>query len=161
MPYPPRSLSKTGLTIKELLRGSSHLLSIYVSDIMTDTETLQQPNKEDISLLLQRNWLRKWKESNICAMFYAYWGLFLKIFWCGAFLRSFLNLLTILFLFCFFFLMFWFFGPEVYGILVPQPGIALAPPALEGKLLTTGLPWKFLFVFKVWKSIKVVYTQAN
>ena len=49
----------------------------------------------------------------------------------------------------FFFLMFWFFGPEVYGILVPQPGIALAPPALEGKLLTTGLPWKFLFVFKV------------
>ena len=45
-------------------------------DIMSDTETLQQPNKEDISLLLQRNGLRKWKESNIYAMFYAYWDLF-------------------------------------------------------------------------------------
>ena len=56
--------------------------------------------------------------------------------------------------------MFCFFGPEVYGVLVPQPGIALAPPALEGKLLTTELPWKFLFVFKVWKSIKLAYTQA-
>ena len=70
------SENKTGLAIKELLRGSLHLLSIYVSDFMSDTETSQQPNKEDISLLLQRNWLRKWKESNIYAMFYAYWGLF-------------------------------------------------------------------------------------
>ena len=42
--------------------------------------------------------------------------------------------------------MFWFFGHEVCGILAPRPGIepvppALeAPPALEGEVLTTGLP---------------------
>ena len=36
-----------------------------------------------------------------------------------------------------FFLMFWFFGHEACGILVPQPGIEL-----EGKVLTTALPGK-------------------
>ena len=34
--------------------------------------------------------------------------------------------------------MFWFFGPKACGILAPQPGIELAPSALEGKVLTTG-----------------------
>ena len=38
--------------------------------------------------------------------------------------------------------MFWIFGPEACGILAPQPGIEPAPPALEGKVLTTGLPGK-------------------
>ena len=38
--------------------------------------------------------------------------------------------------------MFWFFGREACGILAPQPGIELAPPALEGEVLTTGLPGK-------------------
>ena len=38
--------------------------------------------------------------------------------------------------------MFWFSGSEVCGILVLQPGIELAPPALEGKVLTTGPPGK-------------------
>ena len=32
--------------------------------------------------------------------------------------------------------------PEVCGILVPQPGIKLASPALGGEVLTPGLPWK-------------------
>ena len=36
--------------------------------------------------------------------------------------------------------MFWFFGQEVPGILANLPGIDLAPPALEGKALTTGPP---------------------
>ena len=36
--------------------------------------------------------------------------------------------------------MFWFFGCEVYGILVTQPGIEPVPPALEGEALTTGPP---------------------
>ena len=36
--------------------------------------------------------------------------------------------------------MFWFFGCEVYRILVTQPGIEPAPPALEGEVLTTGPP---------------------
>ena len=38
--------------------------------------------------------------------------------------------------------MFWFFGPEANGILVPQPGIEPRPPALEGEVLTTGAPGK-------------------
>ena len=36
-------------------------------------------------------------------------------------------------------LMLWFFGCEACRILAPQPGIELAPPALECKVLTTGL----------------------
>ena len=39
-------------------------------------------------------------------------------------------------------LMFWFFGLKTHGILTPWPGIELAPPAMEGKVLTTGLPGK-------------------
>ena len=34
------------------------------------------------------------------------------------------------------------FGQEACGFLAPQPGIKLAPPALEGGVLTTGLPGK-------------------
>ena len=40
--------------------------------------------------------------------------------------------------------MFWFFGCEACGILVPQSGIESAPLALEGKVLTTGLPGRCL-----------------
>ena len=32
----------------------------------------------------------------------------------------------------------WLFGREACGILVPQPGIEPAPPALKSKVLTTG-----------------------
>ena len=39
--------------------------------------------------------------------------------------------------------MFWiFFGHEACEILVPQPEIESTPPALEGKILTTGQPGK-------------------
>ena len=41
--------------------------------------------------------------------------------------------------FCF---MFWFLDHEACGILAPQPGLELVPPALEGGFLTTGLPGK-------------------
>ena len=34
------------------------------------------------------------------------------------------------------------FGQEACGFLAPQPGIKPAPPALEGGVLTTGLPGK-------------------
>ena len=53
--------------------------------------------------------------------------------------KSLLNLLQ--HCFCF---MFWFFGPEACGILVPWPGIKHSLPALEGKVLTTGPPGKSL-----------------
>ena len=58
-------------------------------------------------------------------------------FWCGPFLKSLLSLLQ--HCFC---LMFWLFGHKAYGILAPWPGIEPAPPALEGEILTTGLPGK-------------------
>ena len=38
--------------------------------------------------------------------------------------------------------MFLVFGHQACGILAPQLGIKPAPPALEGKVLTTGLPGK-------------------
>ena len=63
-------------------------------------------------------------------------------FWCGPFLKSLLNLLQ--YCFCF---MFWFFGHKACGILSPPPGIESAPPALEGEVLTTGLPGKSLRTF--------------
>ena len=40
--------------------------------------------------------------------------------------------------------MFWFFGHKAYEILAPQTTIEPAPPALEGKVLTTGTPGKTL-----------------
>ena len=38
--------------------------------------------------------------------------------------------------------MFCFFGYKAYEILAPQLGVELAPPALEGQVLTTGPPGK-------------------
>ena len=60
------------------------------------------------------------------------WTFFLK--------RSTTFLLNLLqYCFCF---MFWSFGPKACWILVPWPGIHNVPPALEGKILTTGPPGK-------------------
>ena len=42
--------------------------------------------------------------------------------------------------------MFCFFGCKACRILAPQIGFETAPPALEGKVLTTGLPEKSLHV---------------
>ena len=44
----------------------------------------------------------------------------------------------------FFFVFLFFFGHEACGILAPRPGIKPVPPALEGEVLTTGLPGKSL-----------------
>ena len=49
------------------------------------------------------------------------------------FFEVFIEFVTILFLF----FMFWFFGHKACGFSAPQQGIELAPPALEGKVLTT------------------------
>ena len=50
-----------------------------------------------------------------------------------------MNLLQYCFCFDFF-----FFGCPAWGILAPRPGIQSAHPALEGEVLTTGLPGKSL-----------------
>ena len=76
---------------------------------------------------------------------------FFKIFWCGPFLKSLLNLLQNYL--CF---MFWFFWPpEACRILAPWTGIEPSPPALESKVLTTRPPGKswelnMLFFLKTW-----------
>ena len=60
------------------------------------------------------------------------------------FLKFLLNLLQyyFCFMFCFFFVCLFVFGHDACGILTPQPGIKPTPPALEGKVLTTGPPGK-------------------
>ena len=40
-----------------------------------------------------------------------------------------------------------FFGPKTSGILTLWPGMEPAPPALEGEVLISGSPGKFLNVF--------------
>jgi len=57
-----------------------------------------------------------------------------------AIFKVFIGFVTILL--CF---MFWFFGHEAYGILVPQPGVTAAPLELEGNVLTTRPPGKSLY----------------
>ena len=52
---------------------------------------------------------------------------------------SFLKSLPHLLQYCFCF-MFWFCVQEACGVLYPCPGIKPAPPALESKVLTSGLP---------------------
>ena len=46
--------------------------------------------------------------------------------------------------------MFWVFVQEASGILAPRPGIEPTPPALEGKVLTTWPPGKFLLHNLFW-----------
>ena len=58
---------------------------------------------------------------------------FFKIFWCGPFLKSLLNLLQ----YCS-----WFFSCEACGVLAPRPGIKPAPLAVGGKIWTTRPPEK-------------------
>ena len=57
------------------------------------------------------------------------------VFWCAPFLKPLLNLLQ--YRFC---LLFWFIGHKAGVILALWPGIEVTPPALEGEVLTTGLP---------------------
>ena len=70
--------------------------------------------------------------------------LFFFFFFCvDHFFKVFIKFVTILFLFyvlgVFLFFCF-FFGYKACGIIVPQPGIKLVYPALEGEIFNTGLP---------------------
>ena len=49
-----------------------------------------------------------------------------------------------------------FFTFEACGILAPRPGIEPVPSALEGGVLTTGLPGKFQGWNFVWENIPVI-----
>ena len=61
--------------------------------------------------------------------------------------------------YCFFFLCFSVFGPKVYAIPAPQPGIKPVPDSLEGEVLTTGLLEKSLRLIK--KKKKMYYRGLN
>ena len=70
--------------------------------------------------------------------YFCHLGWFLSLYTVFLF-KSLLNVLQ--YCFCF---VFWFFSHEACGILASWPGIKLAPPALEGKVLTTRPPGTFL-----------------
>ena len=86
--------------------------------------------------MLAMHFLYYLPHSFICNCLFIY-----LFFWCGPFLKSLLNLLQ--YCFCF---IFWSLGRKACGILAPRPGIEPAPLALEGEVLTTGLPGKSLSV---------------
>ena len=44
--------------------------------------------------------------------------------------------------------------PSVCGVLVPQPGMEPASPALEGRFLTTGPPGKSPHVYFIYSSFE-------
>ena len=68
--------------------------------------------------------------------------LFLKEFliW-TIFLKCFIEFIALLLFYALF-----FFGHKAHGILAPYPGIKPTPPAMEGKMLTTGQPGESSFV---------------
>ena len=60
--------------------------------------------------------------------------------------------------------MFWFFGPDVGGILASYQGMERAPSALEGEVLTTGPPGKALSSYYSWVLLilwEIVITKIN
>ena len=58
--------------------------------------------------------------------------------------------------------MFWFFDHEACVILVPQPGIEPTTPALEGEVLSTGLPGKSLeMIYVLNRQIKALKNNNN
>ena len=61
---------------------------------------------------------------------------FLKIFFMWTIIKVFIELVTILLVFC----VLGVFGCKANKTFAPQPGIEPAPPALEGIVLTTGQP---------------------
>ena len=56
-----------------------------------------------------------------------------------------------------FYFFFWFFDHKVCRILVPQPGIELALPALEGEILTSGPLGKSLHCFLKFVPLTIFY----
>ena len=52
--------------------------------------------------------------------------------------------------------MFWFFGHESNGILAHRPGIELSPLALEGEVITTGLPGEVITISWTTRKVPVV-----
>ena len=108
----------------------------------------------NVSLLSEKGCLVKIsgdevEEAFVFFFFNRFLSFFLSVlfffFCCGSFLKFlFINLFK-----CCYCFMFCFSGHKACGILASWPGIEPTPPALEGEVLTTGLPgksWGFLLV---------------
>ena len=86
-------------------------------------DSILQPRMEiDVTVGVEVHLL----ELSPCSFFF----FFLRFFWCGPFLKSLLNLLQ--YGFCF---MFWFFGHEACGVLVPPLGIEHCTSCIERRSL--------------------------
>ena len=57
--------------------------------------------------------------------------------------------------------MFWCFGPEVCGILAPQPGIKPVPSSLEGEVSATELPGKSLCGFFLGSFLMILIKKID
>ena len=80
--------------------------------------------------------------TNWHALITGFWFFFFFFFWCGPFLKFLLNVLQ----YCICFVLF-FFGHKACGILVAQPRIKPAHPAVEGEVGLPGKPHGFWFLF--------------
>ena len=99
------------------------------------------------SIFLQQD---RYSVTHCISLCYMHQGLFFfflikKNFYTWTVFKLFIEFVTILLLFYV-----WCFGPDACGVLAPWPGIEPSPPALQGKVLTTGLPenTQGLFIFK-------------
>jgi len=78
-----------------------------------------------------------WEESNQAEQreHSSFFSVFFFFFWMWTILKVFIEFVSILLLF-----IFWFFGYEACGVLAPWPGMEPTPPALEGKVLNSRVP---------------------
>ena len=96
-------------------------------------------NKSSLLVLLLQNCLGCFRTFTLSPDFRTYPPTFFSsLYWICY------NIASVLCFGFFFFVFFVFFGHEACGILAPRPGIKPVPPALEGEVLTTGLPGKSL-----------------
>ena len=110
------------------------MLQVGTSIHMIQTFSLTDTGKWIIHLLLV-----------LLIQMITFWIQIINLFFKDYFLAQtifFLKYLLNLSQYCFSFSVCLFFGHEACGILAPLPGIKPLPPALEGEVLTIGLPEK-------------------
>ena len=70
-----------------------------------------------------------------------------------AFIEFFYNIVSVVFMLC-------FFGHEACGILAPRPGIEPTVPALGGEVLTTGLLGESLYTFFLEQELQTFFCEG-
>ena len=128
------SVSLLGSHFFQFKAGSSFPYAIFLSSSIS-----QNFSRMSMLPLTMHFWFRKT---------FLLWKFFLRFFGCGPFLKSLLNLLQ----YCFCFM----FGREAGGDLSSLTRDWTPTPALEGEVLTTGLPGKSLLL---WKRLNILKTK--